>query len=314
MIYTITLNPSIDRTMHFPQLAIGELNRATRTRSDFSGKGVNVSVALARFGLDSVAMGFMAGAYGRVLVPGLEAMGLQCDFVEVPGETRSNVTVIDTATGVTTKLNEPGPTVTPEDLAAFEARLGERLAPGDVCVMSGALPAGAPPDTYGRLIATVQRRGATAVLDSSGAAMAAGCAAAPDLVKPNAVEAEDLVGVPVAGGPCLNGSVVACLEAIHRLGPRRVLLSLGALGGAYADGVAACLAEPPPITEVNAVGAGDTFLAVGLWAWIEGLPPEEITRWAVAGGTAAAMQDGTVIPSRAEIEEVYRHVHVRTLA
>ena len=128
MIYTITLNPSIDRTMHFPQLAIGELNRATRTRSDFSGKGVNVSVALARFGLDSVAMGFMAGAYGRVLVPGLEAMGLQCDFVEVPGETRSNVTVIDTATGVTTKLNEPGPTVTPEDLARRSRRAWARGA------------------------------------------------------------------------------------------------------------------------------------------------------------------------------------------
>ena len=313
MIHTITLNPTIDRTMHFQRLAVGELNRAARSRSDFSGKGVNVSVALSRFGLDSVAMGFMAGAYGRVLVAGLEAMGLTCDFVEVEGETRSNVTVIDAATGVSTKLNEPGPTMTAADLAAFEVRLLERLAPGDLCVMSGALPAGAPPDAYARLIAAVRRRGGMAVLDTSGEAMVAGCAAAPDLVKPNAVEARDLVGARFDGGSGLDGGVASCLEGIRRLGPRRVLLSLGELGGAYADGEAACIAAPPAITEVSAVGAGDTFLAAGLWAWQRGLPPGEIARWAVAGGTAAAMQDGTVIPGREQIEGVYRAVRVRTL-
>ena len=111
----------------------------------------------------------------------------------------------------------------------------------------------------------------------------------------------------------MDGTVAAWLGAIRRLGPRRVLLSLGELGGAYADGEAVCLAEPPAITEVSAVGAGDTFLAAGLWAWLQGLPPDEIARWAVAGGTAAAMQDGTVIPSHAQIEEVYREVRVRTL-
>ena len=313
MIYTITLNPSIDRTMHFPRLAVGELNRAAQSRSDYSGKGVNVSVALSRFGLDSITTGLMAGAYGRVLVAGLRDMGLTCDFVEVQGETRSNVTVIDTATGVTTKLNEPGPTITEADLAAFEARLLERLAPGDVCVMSGALPAGAPADAYARLIAAVRRRGGAAVLDTSGDAMAAGCAAAPDLVKPNTVEAGELVGARFDGEAGLDGRISACLQGIRRLGPRRVLLSLGELGGAYADGEGAWLAEPPAITEVSAVGAGDTFLAAGLWAWLQGLPPEQIARWAVAGGTAAAKQDGTVIPSRAQIEEVYREVRVRPL-
>lgn len=313
MIYTITLNPTIDRTMRFPRLAVGELNRATRSRSDYSGKGINVSVALSRLGLDSVAMGFMAGAYGRVLVTGLAAMGLRCDFVEVAGETRSNVTVIDAATGATTKLNEPGPTVTEGDLAAFEARLVERLVPDDLCVMSGALPAGAPPNTYARLVAAVRRRGGVAVLDTSGAAMAAGCAAAPDVVKPNAVEAGELVGARLDGGLRTDGDIAACLDAIRRLGPGRVLLSLGALGGAYADGVAAYLAQPPAITEVSAVGAGDTFLAAGLWAWQQGLPPKEIARWAVAGGTAAAMRDGTVIPNRAQIEAVHRDVRVRAL-
>ncbi len=313
MIYTVTLNPTIDRTMHFPRLVVGELNRATHSRSDFSGKGVNVSVALSRLGLDSVAMGLMAGAYGQVLVAGLRAMGLTCDFVEVAGETRSNVTVIDAATGVTTKLNEPGPTVTPADVMTFEERLRARLAPGDVCVMSGALPAGAPADTYARLIATVRRSGGLAVLDASGEPMAVGCAAAPDLVKPNVVEAEELVGTRLDGLARLDDDLLASLEGIRHLGPKRVLLSLGARGGAYDDGEGIYLAEPPPITEVSAIGAGDTFLAAGLWAWLQGLPPDEVVRWAVAGGTAAAMQDGTAIPSRTQIEGVYREVRVRTL-
>jgi len=311
MIYTITLNPSIDRTMHFARLAVGELNRAMRSRSDYSGKGINVSLALARFALPSVAMGFIAGAYGRVLRAGLEEMGLTCDLVEVAGETRSNITVIDAGTGVTTKLNEPGPTVTPADLAAFEARLVARLRPGDVCVMSGALPAGAPADTYARLIAAAHGAGALAVLDASGAALAAGCAAAPDLVKPNAVEARELVSIAPEGSGDASAAVTATLAALRRLGPARVLLSLGADGGALADGQGVYLATPPAITEVSAVGAGDTFLAGGLWAWLQGLPAAEIVRWAVAAGTAAALLDGTAIPERGRMATVYRDVVVR---
>jgi len=311
MIYTVTLNPTLDRTMHLPRLEVGGLNRASHSRTDWGGKGINVSVTLQRFGVDSVITGFWAGAYGRVLFEGLRATGLACDCVEVPGETRSNITVIDLERGATTKLNEPGPNVRAEDVEAFGQRLGQRVAAGDLCVFSGSLPPGAPEDTYARLIAAAQARGVRTALDTSGAALAAGCAARPDLVKPNVPEAAELVGERFT----TRADLVNGLAAILALGPRRVLLSMGERGAAFADGVggglpAIWLAEPPPIRELSAVGAGDAALAGALWAWERGLGGAEMARWAVAAGTATAMEDGTAIPSLERIERVYARVRV----
>lgn len=309
MIYTVTLNPTIDRTMHFPALAVGKLNRATSSRTDLSGKGVNVSVALRRFQVETVLMGFIAGVYGRVLLEGLRSDGYTCDFVEVQGETRSNITVIDEATGVTTKLNEPGPTITEADLRALEERLTGRIQQGDLCVLSGSLPPGTPVDTYARLVTAVQNKGGWAALDTSGPTLAAGCHARPAFVKPNDEEASSLIETPLN----TPAALVKGLEAILALGPRRVLLSLGKRGAAVASGEFVWLATPPPIAEVSAVGAGDALMAGGLWAWQQNLPIEEILRWATASGTATAMEDGTAIPPLERIQKVYEQVHVTRL-
>lgn len=314
MIYTVTLNPSIDRTMHFAKLTIGELNRAAHSRLDLSGKGVNVSVALRRFGVETMALGIAAGNTGRALVDGLTAQGYACEFIWVAGETRSNVTVIDESTGVTTKLNEPGPHVTECDLSAFEALLLSRLQPGDLVVMSGSLPPGAPAETYARLIGAARQRGAFAALDTSGASLAPGCAAGPDFVKPNAIEAMELVGCPFD----TPAQWVEGLKAILALGPKRVLLSLGSQGATLAVGdpaqPAIWHAQPPRIQEISAVGAGDASLSGALWAWRQGLPPEELVRWGVATGTATAMVDGSAMPTLDAIRAVYEQVRVTRLA
>ena len=323
MIYTVTLNPTIDRTIHFPQVVVGALNRATRSVTDLSGKGVNVSVALSRFGLESVLTGFVAGVYGRVLVEGLRAQGYTCAFLELAeGETRSNITVIDAGSGVTTKLNEPGPTVGEEDIARLAAWLVEQCqsAPVEegamphVVIFSGSAPPGAPPDAYARLIEAVQGCGAVAVLDSSGSALQAGCAARPAWLKPNEVEAMELTGCTPEDlrAPEALPEITA---AIRRLGPGRVLLSLGERGAVYDDGDMVWLAEPPPITELSAVAAGDAALAGALWAWLSGpaLVGAHIVRWAVATGAATAAHDGSGIPSRGRIDALYTNVTTRPL-
>jgi len=309
MIYTITLNPTIDRTMHFPRLAVGELNRAVSSRTDLSGKGVNVTIALSRLGLESVMLGFSAGAYGRVLEQGLVDMGYTCDFVEVPGETRSNVTVIDDATGITTKLNEAGPQIDEAGIRAFENRLEQKLKSGDLCVFSGSLPPGAPVGTYARLIRLCHKQGAITALDTSGPAMAIGCQANPGLVKPNGIEAAEMVSMPFeTPDQWLNG-----VQAIRRLGPERVFLSLGSRGAVYADDTTTYWCQPPKIQEVSAIGAGDSAMAGTLWAWLQQKPTQEIARWGVAFGTAAAMQDGTAIPQRTQVYAVYEQTTVTAL-
>lgn len=307
MIVTVTLNPSLDRTLHFPGVAWGAVNRASSSVLDLSGKGVNVSIALRQLGQESILMGLAAGAFGRVLVEGLEAQGYRCDFLSTPGETRSNVTVIEDSTGRSMKLNEPGPPASSEALAALEERLGALLSPGDIVALAGSLPPGAPVDTYGRLVAVAHTRGALVALDSSGPALAAGCRAAPDLMKPNLHEAAELLGRPA------GDDLSATLVALRALGPARVLLSLGAAGAAYADGTGCWRATPPPITEVNSVGAGDAALAGAIAAWAEGRPPEELLRLAVATGTATACLDGTAFPRREAVEAIYSRVAIESL-
>ena len=332
MFYTVTLNPTLDRTMGFPGLRVGMLNRATSSRTDLSGKGVNVSRALHVFGIDSVVMGFQAGVYGRILAEGLCGEGFVCDLVQVEGETRSNVTVIDEARGVTTKLNEPGPTVSEADIAAFGDRLLSRLNEGDVCIFSGSLPAGAPDDTYARLIAGAGANGARTVLDTSGSALAAGCEAGPWLVKPNDIEAVELLSGSRAAagssftaiespesGPFGDAALLEAMGAILALGPRICLLTLGSEGAAYAAASGSesepgvWWGRPPRVREVSAVGAGDAALAGMLWAWREGLANDKIVRWAVASGTAAAMEDGSGMPSLPRIREAYAQVEVMRL-
>jgi 1-phosphofructokinase family hexose kinase len=307
VILTVTLNPSLDRTLHFPGVAWGAVNRASRSQLDLSGKGVNISIALRHLGHASIVMGLAAGAFGRVLVDGLVAQGYRCEFVQTAGETRSNVTVIEDDTGRSMKLNEAGPPASSEALRALEARLAGLLSPGDIVALAGSLPPGAPEYTYARLIDVAHSRGARVALDSSGPALAAGCRAAPDMVKPNEHEAAELLGHP------LGTDLGEWLAALRALGPARVLLSLGAAGAAYAAGNGCWRATPPPVSEVNNVGAGDAALAGALAAWAEGLPAEEQLRRAVATGTATACLDGTAFPSREQVAAVYDRVRVERL-
>lgn len=304
MIYTVTLNPSLDRTLHFPRLQVGQLNRATASRTDLGGKGINVSVALRELGLETVMMGFVAGGFGRLLVEGLEAQGYDCRFVMVPGETRSNVTVIDDGTGETTKLNEAGPEVGPDGLARMEAALEDIVSPGDWVVLAGSLPPGLPLDSYAGLIGAIKAKGGRALLDTSGAALKRGAAAGPELIKPNALEAEQLSGHSFARPvDWIDG-----LREILERGVGAALLTLGEEGAVYATGEGIWRVEAPAIEEISAIGAGDASLAGLLYGLAQDLRPDCVARWAVAAGSAAAQKDGTMMASRSEIEAMYERI------
>ena len=115
MIITVTLNPAVDRTMHVPKFCAGRVNRATSSRVDAGGKGINVSKALKELGCDSIACGLIAGRYGRMIKEQITAAGIKYDFVEVPGETRLNVKIISDD-GTHTDINEPGAPADPDPL------------------------------------------------------------------------------------------------------------------------------------------------------------------------------------------------------
>jgi 1-phosphofructokinase family hexose kinase len=306
MIFTVTPNPALDRTLTVPSIVFDEMVRATDSRLDLDGKGVNVSKALRSLGDATLIMGFAGGGAGELLEHGLRAQGFATSFTHVAGETRTNTIIVEAASQRYVKANEPGPTVRPEDLAALLAQMREQVRRGDTWILSGSLPPGAPADLYAQLVRLIEAHGARALLDTSGEPLRQGCTAGPFLVKPNAGEAYELTGLPIAG----DDDARRAAAWFHDRGIELVALSLGADGLLLASRAYAVRARPPQVRALNPVGAGDALLAGIAWALERDLGQEELARWGVASGTAAAMREGTGAAERGEVEALYAQVTI----
>ena len=141
VIVTVTPNPVLDRTLTVPSIVFNEVIRATASRLDWGGKGFNVSRTLQALGVESVAMGFVGGATGRLLERGPSDIGIVTDFMRIAGETRTNIVITGADAERYAKVNEAGPTVRAEEPATFLDRAREKVRPGT----SGFFPAACPP-------------------------------------------------------------------------------------------------------------------------------------------------------------------------
>ena len=148
MIYTVTLNPALDKTVEIEAFAVDTVNRITAMRTDPGGKGINVSKVIRELGGKSVATGILGGDTGRSILSALEVMGLETFFYFVEGETRTNLKVVDPVNHTNTDINEPGVVVSKEILDGLLQELLTKLGGEDLVVLSGSLPKGAPRDTY----------------------------------------------------------------------------------------------------------------------------------------------------------------------
>jgi 1-phosphofructokinase family hexose kinase len=300
MIYTVTLNPALDRELSVPELILDDVLRATSTRVDVGGKGFNVSRMLAVLGIASTAIGFAGGRTGEALHAELTALGIATDLVWIAGETRTNVSIVAAQRQQHLKVNEPGPTIAPAERAALRARVRALLQPGDWWVLAGSLPPGVPQHVYADLIGDLVAGGAQVVLDTSGAALEAGCAAGPTLIKPNAAEAQTLTGQPVA-------SVAQALAAIPY-----VAISLGANGAILTHAGRSWMAQPPAIQERNPIGAGDAMVAGLLWGLLHNDVPGALA-WGVACGAVAASHAGTAVGSYTEVAHALQQVQLHEI-
>jgi 1-phosphofructokinase family hexose kinase len=306
VIYTLTLNPALDRELTVPEVAFDEVLRATATRVDYGGKGFNVSRALAALGAESVALGFVGGRTGERLEDGLRSLGIATDFTWVAEETRTNVSVVSESQPHYIKVNEAGPTVAPAEQDALVTRVDDLARSGDWWVLSGSLPPGVSETVYADLVRRIQSAGGRAMLDTSGAPLRHGCEAGAFLVKPNAREASELTGAPVE----TPDEVRAAARAIHEMGVHLVLVSLGKAGALLSDGESAWLARSPGVEERNPIGAGDAAVAGLVWALDRGRGLPEALRWSVASGAAAASLDGTAVGSHDRVASLVQQVSI----
>ena len=304
MIVTVTPNPGLDRTLTVPRILFSTVTRATSLRLDWGGKGFNVSRALKALGVESLAMGFVGGATGRMLAQGLTGLGISTDFVYIADETRTNIVIAESNGERHVKVNEAGPTVHATELAAFLDLARARVRLGDIWVLSGSLPSGVPSDFYARLIALVQAAGARAFLDTSGEPLRLGCAAQPYLVKPNTLEAEEITGREIRS----KADILDAAGFVLAQGIELAAVSLGADGLLLASQHGAAWARPPAVQARNAVGAGDALMAGIIWALTRELPLDQVARWGVACGTASAMREGVSFSTYADVKALYRQV------
>lgn len=301
MIYTLTLNPAVDKEYTVPRLVMDEVLRASETRVDHGGKGFNVSRMLAALGTPSTAVGMVGGHSGNLLREGLEDAGIQTDFVNVNGETRTNISIVDENLEHHIKVNESGPLVSKNEISSLLIKITSLVKSGDYWVLAGSLPPGAPKDIYAQIIRVVQDSGAHAVLDSSGEPLRLGCQAGPYLAKPNASEASQITGKP-AETPV---DMVSITPDLHTMGVKVAVISAGKKGALLSDGKNQWFGHSPAIEERNPIGAGDAMVAGLVWKLSEGEEPSTALRWGLACGAAAASQPGTGMASKEIIESLF---------
>ncbi len=296
MIVTLTPNPSIDRAVVIDALRRGEVHRATDSRVDPGGKGVNVSRALAAQDAATLAVLPVGGPEGHLLEELLDAAGVPRRSVPVTGTVRMNISVLE-PDGTTTKLNEPGPELAAAEVEALLLETSHAADGAAWVVGCGSLPPGAPDDLYARLVRRGRERGARVAVDSSGAPMAHAVAARPHLVKPNHEELAELVGHAL---PTLGDVRAAALDLVAD-GIEVVAVSLGGDGALLVTADEQVHAAATITHPLSTVGAGDCMLAGLLHGLSSGLTAADALAAAVTWGAAAVTLPGSRVPTPTDL-------------
>ena len=297
MIYTVTFNPAIDYVVRLGNpLQPGAVNRAAGEDCVLGGKGINVSGVLAQLGVESVALGFIAGETGAWLERGLTAQGLHTDFIWLEnGMTRINVKI---KAGQETELNGAGPNIPESAMQALESKL-DALQKDDVLILAGSIPACLPQSTYERLLARLQGRGVRAVVDATQDLLLKVLPYKPFLIKPNNHELSEIVGHELT----TDDEIVAAAAGLQAQGARNVLVSMAGDGALLLDENGAVHRIGCPKGKVvNSVGAGDSMVAGFVAGYLRTGDYRYALRLGTACGSATAFSVG--LATKAEIDRL----------
>lgn len=303
MIYTVTLNPSIDFIVRLDSLALGGVNRMTSDDKFAGGKGINVSRILKRLDIENTATGFIGGFTGRFVKDGLVDEGIATKFVEVSEDTRINVKV---KAGEETEINGAGPHISTEKLEELEAILAG-LSSEDTVVFAGSAPSSLGNQVYNTLIPIAKKAGAEVVCDFEGQTLLDALNYQPLLVKPNNHELADIFGVELNG----LADIEKYAREILAKGAKNVIISMAGDGALLVTPEAAYFAKPIKGTVKNSVGAGDSMVAGFTGEYVKSGDPIEALKWGVACGTATTFSDD--LATAEFIKETYQKVEVEKI-
>lgn len=286
MIYTVTFNPALDYVMNVADFSVGKIHYAESEHIYCGGKGINVSQILAQLGVESVALGFIAGFVGDKIELELNNMGIKTDFVRLKsGMSRINVKV---RSGGETDVNTNGPFIDNDSLNQFFSKL-DGLTEGDVLIVSGSVPKCLPANVYEDILSRVNGKGLLSVVDASGERLVNTLKYRPFLIKPNNDELAEIFGKEVSS----LDEIADCAKRLQSMGAKNVLVSMGKNGSVlFCENGNILRADSVGGKAVNTVGAGDSMVAGFVAGYIKTADFAYALKLGAAAGSATAVSEG----------------------
>jgi 1-phosphofructokinase family hexose kinase len=313
MIITVTLNAALDKTLEVPNFTPGRRHRTVDQTTMPGGKGVNIARAIKRLGQPVIATGLVGGATGTRIVEALNGEAILNGFIGIHEESRTNTAVLDPTTGMHTEINERGPAVTPQELELFREKLLYLAKGASMCVFAGSLPRGIEPDVYAKLIRELRKLGVTTIVDTDGEPLRLAMRAEPDVISPNELEAEELVGHEFND---VEDRAQAVAE-MRQLGAAEALMTVpdGCYAQVLEDGVPTLYRVRIEEQEARStIGSGDAFLAGYAAARYAGRSAVECLRYGVACGAESTQHFGAGLLEPGAVDRLLADVEVEALA
>jgi 1-phosphofructokinase family hexose kinase len=312
MIITVTLNAALDKTLEVPNFTPGRRHRTVDQTTMAGGKGVNVARAIKSLGQPVIATGLAGGSTGNRIIEALHDEAILNGFVRIREESRTNTAVLDPTTGLHTEINERGPSVSGHELELFYEKLIYLAKGASICVFAGSLPRGVDPDVYAGLIRDVRKLGVTTVIDTEGEPLRLAMRAEPDIVSPNELEAEELVGHEFND----VADRAHAVAEITRLGAAEAIMTVP--DGCYAQVLEA---GAPRLYRVrveeqdarSGIGSGDAFLAGYVAARYGGRSPVDCLRYGVGCGAESTQHFGAGLIDPMRVEKLLAEVEAELL-
>ena len=278
MIYTVTFNPALDYIMHMGSMTTGITNRSSSEEFYYGGKGINVSIVLSHLGLESTALGFIAGFTGDEIEKNVKGFGVSTDFIKLPaGNSRINIKIKSDSNGET-EINAQGPEIDDMSNKALFTKLNN-LKDGDVIILAGSIPSSLPNNVYENILSLLDGRNVLSVVDATGDLLKNVLKYKPFLVKPNKQELGEIFGKELE----TEEEILHYAKELQKLGARNVLISMAGDGSLLVDENGAktklgvCSGKV-----INSVGAGDSMVA----GFVAGYLKEKDYSYALKLGTA----------------------------
>jgi len=309
MIYTVTLNPAVDKLYVIDSLTPYEVMRVKEVNNTAGGKGMNVARVAALAGEKTTAMGFVGGHNGVLFESFITEKNIKSKFTKIDGETRCCINARDIATNHSTEFLEPGCPVSEKNLEQFLKDFETSIDDASVITISGSTPVGTPDDFYSKLVKIAKSKGKKIILDTSGNSLINSISSKPTMIKPNSDEIKQLLNVDINS----REELIEAAEKLHEGGIEIVVVSLGKEGALIVCNEGVFQGITPDIPVVNTVGCGDSMVAGFAVGMARGYSIQETIKFAVAVSTANALTRETGSFKRDDLEKLLYQVSVKTL-